>query len=167
MDELNKIISKVFLLIIDILLFGYKIAKQVILPDRRKKGNILSSLFIFFIGIIDRLGSFEHGVFRMANLLRQKYIKNCLLIVTGFLFLLSSTEWTGDKNANIYSGNHTVQFSDAGVKKTTVSKRRHTVGHSAIICLVNEYPSYKNILHSSTPFLSSVKPYLLIRCIRI
>ena len=167
MAEIKKIITKVFFLIVDIFLFGYNIAKQVILPYGCKKGNILSSLFIFFIGLIERLHSFGHGISCISNLLKNKYIKNSLLIVGGFLFLLSSIEWTGDNNASIYSDNYTMQFSDAGVNKITVRKQSHTVSHSAINCLVNKYPSYKNILHSGAPLLFSVKQYLLICCIRI
>ena len=167
MNEIKKIINKVYLLIIDIFFFGYKTARQIILPARRKRGNLLSSLFIFFVGIIERIGSFEHGVFRMASLLRQKYIKQSLLIVAGLLFLLSSVEWSGDKNVNTNSGNYIAQFSDAGVNKINISNRRQVIGNSKITYPVTGYPAYKNILQSSAPLSSSVKTYLLIHCFRI
>ncbi|HEY8657640.1 MAG TPA: hypothetical protein VIL78_01285 [Hanamia sp.] len=167
MNEIKKIISKVFLLIIDIFLFGYKIAKQVILPNRRKKGNILSSLFIFFIGIIERLDSFEYGVFLMANVLKRKYVKQSLLVIAGLLFLLSSIEWTGETNVNTNPGNFIAQFSDAGVKKIIVSNHGEAVSYSATTYLDRQYPTYKIIPHSSFPFSSSVKTFLLIRSIRI
>lgn len=167
MHEIKKIIHKVCLLIIDILLFGYKTGKQIILPARRKKGNLLSSLFIFFVGIIERIGSFEHGVFRMAILLRQKYIKQSLLIVAGLLFLLSSVEWSGDKNFSNNSGNYIAQFSDAGVNKLNISTRRQVISNSKITCPVTGYPAYKNILQSSASLSSSVKVFLLIHCFRI
>lgn len=167
MNEFKKIIKKIYLLIIDIFFFGYNTARQIILPNRQKKGNLLSSLFIFFIGIIERLGSFEHGVFRMANLLKQKYIKHSLLIVAGLLFLLSSIEWSSDKNLHTNSANYIAQFSDAGEKKINISKRRLVKDHSETTFQVREYPAYKNLLQSSVALPSSVKTFLLIRSIRI
>lgn len=167
MNEIKKILHKVYLLIIDIFFFGYKTARQIILPARRKRGNLLSSLFIFFVGIIERIGSFEHGVFRMASLLRHKYIKQSLLIVAGLLFLLSSVEWSGDKNVNTNPGNYIAQFSDAGVNKINISNRRQVIGNSKITYPVTGYPDYKSILQSSAPLSSSVKVFLLIHCFRI
>lgn len=167
MNEIKKIISKVFLLIIDIFLFGYNTVKQIILPGRRKKGNLLSTLFIFFIGIIERLGNFEYGVFLMANVLKRKYIKQSLLLIAGLLFLLSSIEWSSDKNLHTNSPNYIAQFSDAGVKKVNISKRRLVKDYSETSFPVREYPAYKNILQSSVALPSSVKTFLLIRSIRI
>lgn len=167
MDEIKKIISKVFLLIIDILRFGYNTARQVILPDRRKKGNLLSSLFIFFIGIIERLDSFEYGVFLMANVLKRKYVKQSLLVIAGLLFLLSTIEWTGETNVNTNPGNYIAQFSDAGVKKIIISNNGDAISYSAATCLGRQYPTYKIIPNSSFPFSSSVKTFLLIQSIRI
>jgi len=84
MCEIKKILRKVFVLAIDIFLFAFNTIRQIILPGKRKRGNLLSSLFIFFVGIIERFDSFEYGVFRMANLLKLKYIKRSLLIIAGF-----------------------------------------------------------------------------------
>ena len=167
MCEIKKILSKFSLLTIDIFLFAYNTIRQIILPGKRKKGNLLSILFIFFIGIIERLGSFEYGVFRMTNLLKQKYIKRSLLIIAGLLFLLSSFEWTGEKNVSNNAGNYTAQFTDAGVKNVTVSNRRLVRAYSKTVLLFRAYPSYKNILQSSSAISSSVKIFLLIRSIRI
>ena len=167
MDKIKKIFIQVFLLILDVALFTFQTVKQVVLPNRKRKGNILSILFIFFVGIIERLDSFEYGVFRMANLLKQKYIKQSLLIIAALLFLLSSFEWTGEKNVSINTGNYTAQFSDAGVKNVTVSNRRLVRVYSKTVLLFRAYPSYKNILQSNSAISSSVKTFLLIRSIRI
>ena len=167
MNEIKKIIHKVYLLIIDIFFFGYKTATQIILPARRKKGNLLSTLFIFFIGIIERLDGFEHGVFSMACLLRKRYVKRSLLIVAGLLFVLSSIEWAAEKNFSNPSGNYITRFAGEGAIPAPVDKRRHVIGYPATTCLVKGYPAYKNILHGSGPLSSSVKRFLLIRSIRI
>jgi|SRR6185312_15012672 len=168
MQEIKKIINKVLLLILDVALFTFQTIQQVILPNSKRKGNILSSLLIFFVGIVERLGSFEYGVFRVPNLLKQKYIKRSLLIIAGLLFLLSFFEWTGEKNVSINADNYTVQFSDAGGKNVTVSNRRLIRAYSKTGLLFRAYPSYKNILQSSSSTISSsVKTFLLIRSIRI
>ena len=169
MYEIKKILRKVFVLAIDIFLFAFNTIRQIILPGKRKKGNLLSSLFIFFVGIIERLGSFEYGVFRMANLLKQKYVKRSLLIIAGLLFLLSSFEWTGEKNVSNNTGNYIIQLSDAGVKNTTVSIQRLDRNYPKTTPLFRTYPApnCKNILNRSSAISSSVKTFLLIRSIRI
>lgn len=168
MNETKKILSKVSLLIIDIFLFAYNTIRQVILPGKRKKGNLLSSLFIFFVGIIERLGSFEYGVFQAGNLLKQKYIKQSLIVVAGLLFLLSSFEWTGEKNIRNNTSNYTTQLSEAAVTNATVSNQRLVRAYSKTVLLFRAYPSYRNILQSSSSTISSsVKTFLLIRSIRI
>ena len=167
MNEIKKIIHKVYLLIIDILRFSYKTVSQVILPNRRKKGNLLSILFNLFVGIIERVAGFEHGVFLMANILKRKYIKQSLLIVTGFLFLLTSVEWTGDKNINTNSGDYIAQFSNTVLKKVKHNNQKQVIVNSKTTYIASIYPAYKNILLSSTPHTSSVKAFLAIHCFRI
>lgn len=73
MSEIKIIIVKILVLVLDILLFALQTVKQIILPNRRRKGNILSSLFDFFIGTLERIFHFEHGFFRMAVLFKHKY----------------------------------------------------------------------------------------------
>ncbi|HET7118289.1 MAG TPA: hypothetical protein VFI29_17460 [Hanamia sp.] len=167
MASIKKIAGKILILILDILLFSYSIAKQIALPARRKKGNLLYSLFIFFVGIIERVGNFEYGVFHMANLLRRKYIKQSLLIVASVLFLFSSLEWTGEKILNSTSQNYIEQLSSAGLQKETICEQGNIKEHTQEIFLGNGFPAYKNILCSGTPFSASIKGYLLFRSIRI
>jgi hypothetical protein len=167
MSEIKKILSKLSLLTIDIFLFAFNTIRQITLPGKRKKGNLLSSLFIFFVGLIERLGSLEYGVFQAGNLLKQKYIKRSLLIIAGLLFLLSSFEWTGQKNANNNTGNYIAQFSDASVKNVTVLNRRLAKAYSKTALLFRAYPACKNALQSSFAISPSVKKFLLIRSIRI
>ena len=94
MKEVRKITHKVILLLMDILVFTYQIVREVILPTRRRKGNILSSLLTFFVGLMERVVSFEKSVVRQPVIFSHKYVKQGLVIAVGFLFLLSSVEWT-------------------------------------------------------------------------
>ncbi len=164
MQEIKKIISKISFFTIDILVFAFNVWKQVILPGKRKKGNVLSSLFIFFTGILERIGSFEYGIFQMANVLKQKYIKQSLLLIAALLFLLSSFEWTGEKTIyNNYSG-YTTQLCDTYVKKSACNYCKTTIKSN-----VSEetYRSDKNICLRRLIPNSSLKRFLLIGNIRV
>lgn len=165
LQQIRKIITKMSILIIDILVFAFNICRHLILPGKRKKGNLLSSLFIFFTGIIERLGSFEYGIFRMADLLKRRYIKQSLLIVAAVLFLLSSFEWTGDKTVYNNPSEYTVHLSDAGTRAITVSNHGKTTSYSN--ALFKQYSPHTNICLRSSIETSSVKKFLLIRNIRI
>jgi len=166
-EEIKKIILKVWQLLIDIIFFGDRIVKQITLPNRSKKGNLLSSLFIFFVGIIERIGNFEYGVFHMSNLLSRKYIKRSLLIVASLLFLLSSLEWTGEKILNSTSHNYIEQLSEAGFQKETVCEQGNIKKHSQATLSGNGFSAYKNVLFTRTSLSSSIKAYLLFRNILI
>ncbi|MDE3183137.1 MAG: hypothetical protein KGM16_06930 [Bacteroidota bacterium] len=169
MYEIKKILSKVSLLAIDIFLFGYNTIRQIILPGKHKKGNLLSTLFIFFVGIIERLGSFEYGIFRMGSLLKKKYIKQSLLIIAGLLFLLSSFEWKTEKNVGYSTVNYSVQVSDRGVENITLQNRQDK-GYSTSNLPYRKYPfiNYKDFRDCSFSTISaSVKTLILIRSLRI
>lgn len=120
---------------------------------------------MFFTGIIERIGSFEYGIFRMADLLKRRYIKQSLLIVAVVLFLLSSFEWTGDKTVYNIRSDYSLQLSDAGTQAITVSTRRKTKSYSNASC--KTYPAYTNIYERSSVEFSYVKKFLLVRNIRI
>jgi hypothetical protein len=94
MKEVQKIGQKVLVLLLDILLFTWQMVRRVILPTRSCKGNVLSSLLIFFVGLLERVVSFEKSILQRPVVFTHKYIKQGLIIAVGFLFLLSSFEWT-------------------------------------------------------------------------
>jgi hypothetical protein len=94
MKEIRKITDQVFLLLIEILVFTYQTISEVILPTRRRKGNILYSLLSFFVGLIERTLSFEKSILPRPVVFKHKYVKQGLMIAAGLLFLLSSIEWT-------------------------------------------------------------------------
>jgi hypothetical protein len=160
-------VGKISLLIIDILLFAFNTGRQLILPGKGKKGNLLSSLFIFFTGLIERLGSFEYGIFRMANVLKQKYVKQSLLIVATLLFLLSSFEWTGEKKLYNNSSSYTAQLSDAGVKEIATCNCHKTTSYSNTSFVAKIYSPFNSVCQTNSTATSSLKKFLLIRNMRI
>jgi hypothetical protein len=94
MKEVRKIAQKVLVLVLDILLFTWQVIRRVLLPTRSRKGNVLSSLLIFSVGLLERIVSFERSILERPVIFTHKYVKQGLIIVVGFLFLLSSIEWT-------------------------------------------------------------------------
>ena len=114
--------KKILFLLVDILLLAYKIIRQIILPNKKSKGNILSGLYVFFIGTIERFFNFEHGSFNIAKVFRQKYIKQGLIIIGAFLFLLSSFEWAkNEKLINYKAANNSKQILSS-VEKNKIFK---------------------------------------------
>lgn len=165
MKEIRKITGKISFFIIDILVFAFEICKQIVLPGKREKGNLLSSLFIFFTGLIEKLGNFEYGIFRTADLLKLKYIKQSLLIVATFLFLVSSFEWTGEKNIYDNSSGYATEVSHTSSKTITVFNPCETTIYSN--ALAKSYRINQQVCLRNSIETSPAKRFLLFRNIRI
>jgi hypothetical protein len=94
MNDLKKIAHKVLVLLLDILIFTWQVVRRMLLPTRNRKGNVLSSLLTFFVGLLERIVSFEKSILQRPVVFTHKYVKQGLIVAVGFLFLLSSFEWT-------------------------------------------------------------------------
>jgi hypothetical protein len=81
-------------------MFTWQVVRRVILPKRGCKGNLLSSLLTFFLGLLERIASFEKSILQRPVVFTHKYVKQGLIIAVGFLFLLSSFEWTIGSSAD-------------------------------------------------------------------
>lgn len=162
MSEIKEIIVKILLLALDILLFTFQTVKQIILPYGRRKGNILSSLLNFFIGILERVIRFEHGFFRMTSIVKHKYCKQSLIILTALLFLISSFEWTGQPLSN----NETESFSlnpHPSAAETNAVKKNRNKSYSAYARVGKPYSTKHTILYNYTFTPSSIKKYLFVQ----
>jgi hypothetical protein len=94
MKHVQKIAQKVLVLLVDILIFTWQVVRRVILPTRSRKGNVLSSLLTFFVGLLEKIVSFEKSILQRPVVFTHRYVKQALIIAVGLLFLLSSFEWT-------------------------------------------------------------------------
>jgi hypothetical protein len=101
MKEVQKIVQKVLLLLMDILIFTWQVVRKVILPTRSRKGNVFSSLLAFIVGLLERVVSFEKSILKRPVVFTHRYAKQGIVIAVGFLFLLSSFEWTIGPSAAI------------------------------------------------------------------
>jgi hypothetical protein len=109
MKKLKPYIPILYKLIIDLVLLGCEVMKQVILPNRKRKGNLLSSLFLLFAGLTDCLITFRQNMTTLWTSAKltaapwvttswiygKKYIRQGMIIATWVLFILSSFEWSG------------------------------------------------------------------------
>jgi hypothetical protein len=168
MRELKKIYNKVFVLLRDITLLIIAIIKHIILPNRKRKGNILNSILVFFIELIAILNRFEYGIFQMTKLFKHRYIRQGVIIISAFLFLLSSFEWSRGQEINVGNSNtNTVQvqpkiFRSISFNKATKAPNWLKKSSSALNHSVKIYRLPGSFL-DSTP----VKRYLFIRSILI
>lgn len=92
MNDITSISKKLWKLIARLFLLLLQLSKQVVLPNRKRKGNILNTLFLFYIGAIESIQHFEHRQFKMANLFQNKLIRKGMMLFSFLLFLLTSYE---------------------------------------------------------------------------
>ncbi|HZI69416.1 MAG: hypothetical protein ACTHK8_02190 [Ginsengibacter sp.] len=169
MQPVKKIACKVSILLLEIILLVITTAGDLILPGKKRKGNILSSLFDFFVGSIEILNRFEIGLFQVAKIFRQKHVKQAIVIASAFLFLLTTFEWAPVVDQGLsYTGFKTeVPVADTPIAKNSErSKATNTSYFFPAHITVSAYPdclSFFKISHSPKP----VKRFLFIRSILI
>lgn len=168
MTELKNILSKVFALAVDIFLLSFYTIKQLVLPNRKRKGNLLSSLFIFFVGIVERLNYFEHSVFRMAAIFNKKYVRQTIFIIGGILFLLSLFEWSGDQRITqqIPPGS-SEQSSSEVLNGASVVESQHVICFSAKKDTRKPYSISRCLIYNFPSNTHFAKKYILVRSIKV
>ena len=126
MKDVQKIAQKILVLLLDILLFTWFVIRRVILPTRSRKGNVLSSLLTFFVGLLERVVSFEKSILQRPVVFTHRYVKQGLIVAVGFLFLLSSFEWTiGPSTDTVVNGSpEVVACAPVIATARTVTPRR-------------------------------------------
>lgn len=92
MKDVTSISKKLWQLIIRLLALVLQLCKQVILPNRKRKGNLLNVLFLFYIGIIETIQQLEHRNLRMTDLFQNRWVRKGLMLFTCLLFFLTSYE---------------------------------------------------------------------------
>jgi len=138
-----------------------KIILKILVPNRRRKGNVLSSLLDFFIGSIERLVQFEHGFFRISTLFKHKYCKQCLIIITTLLFLVSSFEWTGQQINNNQTDSYLQQVSLPVAEGVTAANVKHNC-YTADTLSGRTFPAKHNIFYSYATPTFRLKKHLFI-----
>jgi len=86
---ISKQLSRFFMRLVVLL---RQLQRQIILPNFEKKGNLLNTLFLFYIGIIDNIRHIEYRKFKMADLIRNRWMRKGLMLLTFLLYFLTSFE---------------------------------------------------------------------------
>jgi hypothetical protein len=168
MTALKKIITKVFVLLLDIVLLTIRIIKHIVLPNRKRKGNILNSVFVFFIETVEILNRFEHGIFQMTKIFKHRYIRQGVIIISVFLFLLSSFEWIRGQEINTSGSNsNALQFPQKTFKSISFNKATKATDCLKKSCIALRPLANIDPLPNASTYSTSVKRYLLIRSILI
>lgn len=168
MPDLKKIFYKIFVLLFDIILLTIEVIKEIVLPNRKRKGNVLKSIFAVFVGIIEILARFEFGLFQMTKVFKHRYIRQGIIIISAFLFLLSSFEWTNDQKLNVgHSNANAVELSQKALKSIPFDKAKSVTTYLKKTSLALKPPG--NIYDHPGNFVDAnpVKRYLFIRSILI
>ena len=161
MGEIKNIVLNILNVVVDIFLLGIKAIKQLVLPGRNKSGNLISSLLIFFIDLVERLSLFQHG--SMTNIFNFKYLRRTVVLIAGTLFILASFECTFQPH---YDTSNQENQTETLVASTTSKKAVVQPGN------ILQYQPYKYFLITAEPLASftlssPLKKYLLTHSLLI
>lgn len=78
---------------IEIISFSLKTFRCISMPGKHQKGNLLSTFFILFLGISEKIMAFEKKISCNTCLLTHRYVRQCFIITASLLFILASCEW--------------------------------------------------------------------------
>lgn len=139
--RIHIVLFKVALFIKALWLIGLKVTRQVVLPSRRRKGNILSSLLLLFISLTDLVANFSWGISSNSLSRWKHYDRLCFLVkkgvlVSGFLlFILSSFEWSYPDSKIL-------------IQKDSITKAEPQPAGKSIARMVTYYSSVVILSHS-------------------
>lgn len=140
-------------LLVSILLTGYQVIRNIVLPGRNRKGNVLGSLFLFFIEMAQKIIAFEQDILHSSWLAKNRFVKQGLIFVTAFLFLVSSVEWTTGN----YPSMKTVETARvAGVDTTVINNTEFGKEMTIGLPVKSRFDQYHVVF--STPFHIEYNP---------
>lgn len=168
MIGIKNFLNTVFLFLFDIILLAIGVIKHIVLPNRQRKGNILNSILVFFIGLVEIFNHFEYGIFQMSKVFKHRYVRQGIIITTAFLFLLSSFEWSSKKEINRTSLNaNVIEHPQKVLRSIPFNKGTQATNWLKKTSLA--FRPLANICHvpGAVIHLPSIKRYLLMRSILI
>lgn len=164
MRRLQYSARKIFNFSVYIFLSGISVSRSIVLPNSKRKGNLLSSLLVFILGIIGHLNDVEHGFCRVGRLFKLQWLKNSLIVVISFLFILSLFEWGGQTPSCSQIQVASQKIPNATLQEQLFPRRRIHMMHVPILAL--DIQAQVKIRSSFLPG-TATRRYLLIRNIRI
>ncbi len=166
MQAFKKILIDSFQLIMNIIFFSIHTLRKIILPGKHTSGNLLSTIFILFLGISERILIFEKNISTGKKLLQHRYCKKVFVIAASLLFLLTSVEWA-EATVNDW---HTESYAQADINISSRSFQFATP-YSAVfvsggvLCRKIKCANHKIVIGPHPKTASEI--YLFIRNIRV
>jgi len=154
-------------LITALLTLGYRVVRQVILPTLTRKGNLLSSLFVLFTGLIEQVINFAEIIARIPRTFEmppkyeaawsfsRNYLRKGMLIAAWTLFILSSFEWVSAQPA----GADQITVEQTASSTVQVSRCQQVIPANDRIA--RSTPLLKVDLPISPPIISALRRLLL------
>jgi hypothetical protein len=170
-------------LVTDLLRLCWRVFPQVILPTLRRKGNLLSSLFLLFTGLIERVIGFAEEVVRVPREFQlparlvpnpvvrvrvekvlvwgRGYLRQGMLIAAWALFILSSFEWTSATSP----GSESVNVEQTAGRPAAIVQYKRVIAASEkpVVFFLNHQP----VLCPGPPPPQATQRWLLLRTLRV
>lgn len=160
MHEIFSISKKLWQLLLQVITLTMGLSRQAVLPNRKRKGNLLNTLFLFFIGLIENIRQFEHRNFKMADLLQNKLVRKGLMLVTFLLFFLTSFEQPAFFSA---SRHEPAKVECSCQSSSHQSSHRHSIRYSFVPVRLFPASQFLRFSISSAPPFSCSRRYLQTR----
>jgi hypothetical protein len=170
MCNIKQYTSIIVKLLLDITGLGLRSLQQIVLPNRRRKGNILSSLFLLFIQLAERIIVFKQCLTPLSWAYGKKYIRQGTLIAAWLLCLLSLFEWSGSSASAKQISDRPVNFQSVFHPKNDHaidSPAGSVVDKAADISLETRYSDHPDFPTGQPNQHSPEKKYLLLCSLRI
>jgi hypothetical protein len=113
--QITKIAGHLALIMMALYLLTRKIAEQMVLPGRHRKGNIFSMVLFAFVSLSDIVTTCSKGLLP-GFAVRWKYhdqavriIRKSVLLTGCLLFLLSSVEWSYQRQPRLKEAGFAIQ----------------------------------------------------------
>ena len=150
---------------VEMMRFGFKTLLQVVLPSTKTKGNILSTLFIFFVGTIERISCLKNYLTAIP-FVKSKQVKQLVLLAGLVLFLLSLAEHSPSQHEDSIALISSTSLTSKQLKPAETVPKKELVENSLPFS-ISHLPSFTATVRSKSFLLLKVKPFVFIHSFRI
>ena len=92
MKDIKSISKEFWSIIVRLYFLLFQLGRQIVLPNRKRKGNLLTTVFLLYIGVIENIQHFEHRQFKLADVFQNRLVRKGFLLFSFLLFFLTSYE---------------------------------------------------------------------------
>src|SRR5690349_21278964 len=92
MKDIKSISKELWRILVRLYSLLCQLGRQIVLPNRKRKGNLLNTAFLLYIGVIENIQHFEHRQFKLSDVFQNRIVRKGLLLFSFLLFLLTSYE---------------------------------------------------------------------------